>query len=353
MPNLIERLLGKRNLQLPSWRQKSWDAQHMEDSLEEMLTYAEDNARAALDWYWGRKRWKAITSQICRLGAILFTAAAAMIPIIGSTGWFAPKGVDQTLWTLKLNQAGYLALGFAALALALDRFMSGSTSWMRYVSTATSIQTALEQFRFDWDKLKVPLAGKTPTPQEAIPLINRIEEFNATVRGLVEGETKAWVADFQQNLTELEKSTAAAVETARANVQAAQKTADDERKAKQQKSEEEQNVREKRAEEERKAVQQKAEEERKAALPGGIDLTVENAGDTDEGYDVLIDSKSKKTGVVSTTCAVVDIAPGIHEVVVQAKIEGIQASASGAVTVASGSLTKVQFNLAKRKAAGR
>ena len=76
---------------------------------------------------------------------------------------------------------------------------------MHYVSTATSIQTALGQFRFDWDKLRVSLGGKIPAPQEVIPLIKRIEEFNTTVRGLVEGETKAWVADFQQNLSELEK----------------------------------------------------------------------------------------------------------------------------------------------------
>jgi len=327
----IQRLLGKRNIQLRQWQQNSWDAEHMEASLKEMFTYAEDSAKAAMDWYWDKKRWKAISSRICRLGAILFTAAAAMIPIFGSTGWFAPKGVDQTLWTLKLNQAGYLSLGFAALALALDRFMSGSTSWMRYVSTATCIQTALEQFRLDWDKLKVPLAGETPTSEEVIRLINRIEELNATVRGLVEGETKAWVADFQQNLADLEKSTAAALETERSNLQAAQKAADVERKA----------------------GQQKVEEERKAVLPGGIDLTVENAEETDEGYEVLVDSKGKKAGILSATCAVVDIAPGIHEVVVQAKIGGILASASGPVTVAPNAFSKVQLKLAKRKAASK
>jgi hypothetical protein len=318
LPKFIERLLGKTNIQLPQWQQKSWDAEHVESSLQEMLTYAETAAKAAADWYWDKKRWKAVSSRICRLGAIVFTAAAAMIPIFGSTGWFASQGVDQTLWTLKLNQVGYLALGLAALALALDRFMSGSTSWMRYVSTATSIQTALEQFRFDWDKLKLPLAGKPLTSENVIPLINRIEEFNATIRGLVESETKAWVAEFQQSLADLQKSTAAAVETARSNVQTAQKAADD---------------------------------QRKAALPGGIDLTVENAAETDNGFEVFVDSKLVKNGILSTACAVVDITPGLRDLFVQAKIGGSPAEARAAVTVAPNAFSKVQLKLVKGKAA--
>ena len=48
-------------------------------------------------------------------------------------------------------------------------------------------------------------------------------------------------------------------------------------------------------------------------MPGGIDLTVENAAETDEGYDVLVDSKAKKTAIPNRTCVVVDIAPGLHE----------------------------------------
>jgi len=331
LSQIIERVRGKRNIELSKWQQKSWDAEHMEASLKEMLAYAESNARVAMDWYWDKKGLKANLSRIGRLGAILFTAASAMIPIFGSTGWWKPTNVDAASWTLKVNQAGYLSLGFAALALALDRYMSGSASWMRYVSTATSIHTALEQLRFDWEKLRVPLAGKAPSPQEAIPFINRIDEFNATVRGLVEAETKAWVADFQQNLAELEKSTAAALQTARSNAQAAQKAANDDQKA----------------------AQQRAEEERKAALPGGIELTVENAAETDQGYDVLVDSNAKKTSEPNSICAVLDVSPGLHEVIIQAKIGGIPASASAGVIVTSNAISKVHLRLAKIKTAGQ
>jgi hypothetical protein len=118
--SILARLLGKNNLQSPSseWKLKSWDPSQVEASLVEMLTYAQKNAQSAVDWYWDKKRWKAITSRACRLAAILGAAAAALIPI--ASGWFGSDGTAHTLWTLKMNQAGYLCLGLAGLSLALD-----------------------------------------------------------------------------------------------------------------------------------------------------------------------------------------------------------------------------------------
>ena len=125
-------------------------------------------------------------------------------------------------------------------------------------------------------------------------------EFSITVRALVENETKAWVAEFQANLAELQKSTAAAIETARAQVQAAQ---------------------------------QKADTEQQAAQPGGIDLAVANAADTDQGYEVAVDGQTSKSGVTGNTCGILGISPGLHDLSVRAKIGGLSAHASQLVTV--------------------
>jgi hypothetical protein len=325
--SIIDRVMGRKNIQYLKWEPKSWDANNVDGSLKQMLTNAEQNAQAAITWYWDKKRWKAISSRTFRLAAILLTAAAAMIPIIGSAGWFGPN--DQGT-VLKINQAGYAALGVAALALALDRFLSASTSWMRYVTTATTIQTAVEKFQLDWDKLTAPLAGKTPSGQDLAALINQIAEFSATVRALVENETNAWVAEFQANLAELQKSTAAAVDTARAQVQASQQKADADQQA----------------------AQQKLEAAEQAARPGGIDLTVSNAADTDEGYEVLVDGQSKKAGVLSNSCGILGVSPGLHELEVQAKIGGSAAHVSQMVTITAGAAAKVQLTLAKQKAKG-
>jgi regulator of protease activity HflC (stomatin/prohibitin superfamily) len=212
---------------------------------------------------------------------------------------------------------------------------------MRYVTTATALQTAVEKFQLDWDKLTAPLEGKTPAGQDLVALINRITEFSGTVRALVENETNAWVAEFQANLAELQKSTAAAVESARAQVQAAQQKADADQQAAAQK-----------ADTERQSARQKAEAADQAARPGGIDLTVENAGETDEGYEVLVDGQSKKTDVLSTSCGVLGISPGLHELEVQAKIGGVAAHVSQVITITAGAATKVQLTLAKQKAKG-
>ena len=318
LKSFLERLPGKRNIALPKWKPKLWDTAHVDTSLTEMFTYAEENAKAAIDWYYDKKGGKAFASRICRLGTILLTAAAALIPILGSTGWFCPSGAEQAVWTLKLNQAGYLALGLAALFLALDKFLAGSTSWMRYISTAAAIQTAQMQFHCDWDKLMASLGGRTPAGAELTALINRITEFSVTVRAQVENETKAWVAEFQANLAELQTRTAAAVDAARAQVQTAQQEAD-------------------------KAQQ--------AARPGGIDLTVENAAEADAGYEVLVDGRSEKTGVAGVTCGILGISPGPHDLEVRAKIGGAPAHASQLVTVPAGAGVKAQLKLAKPKAA--
>jgi len=107
---------------------------------------------------------------------------------------------------------------------------------MRYVSTATSIQTALEQFRFDWDKLRVSLGGKTPAPgSDSIDQPDRGIQLPPREDWSKERPRLGWLTSNKICLSL--KSTAAALETERSNVQAAQKAADDERKAAQQKAE--------------------------------------------------------------------------------------------------------------------
>jgi hypothetical protein len=108
----------------------------------------------------------------------------------------------------------------------------------------------------------------------------------------VENETKAWVAEFQANLAELQTRTAAAVEAARTQMQAP------------------------------KRGQHEADQAQQAARPGGIDLTLENAADADEEYEVLVGGESKKSGVLSTTWGIVGISPGLRELELRARIGG-------------------------------
>ncbi len=189
---------------------------------------------------------------------------------------------------------------------------------MRFIATAAAIETARESFRFDWARLMAGLGGRTPTEAELQTLIARITGFSATVRALVESETKAWITEFQTNLAELERRTEAAVQAAREQAEQAQK---------------------------------QAVSLQKEAAPGAIDLTVANAAETDDGYTVTVGGEVKKQSVATSTCGIVGIAPGLYEVAVSATIAGTAASASQVVTVKPAEAARVSLTLAKAKGA--
>jgi hypothetical protein len=123
--------------------------------------------------------------------------------------------------------------------------------------------------------------------------------------------------EFQTNLSQLEKEAKAAMDSARAAVETAQK---------------------------------EAKTSADSTRPGAVDLTIENVFDTDHGYSVCIDGESRKSFVTSRTCAIMNVAPGLHELAVTATLSGAPAHDSQSVSVAAGTAVKVSVTLAKAKA---
>ena len=319
---LLNRLLRRYNIEPPRWSPPIWRPDAIEASLDELREYAEQHAQASISWYYAKKPWKALGSQFFRLVTVVFTAIGGAIPVVVAAGFFS-AGQSQAARAqtdLRLTQIGYLFLLGAGLTLALDKFFGSSTGWMRYITTAMALETAREQFRFDWAKLTSPLAGKVPSGATLDALLQRISDFHATVRALVEKETQAWVTEFQSNLSQLEKDTRSAIDAARAQVETMKK--------------------------ESAALQD-------SAKPGAIDLHVANAPEADHGYDVAIDKATVLTAVSAPTTAITGLDPGIHEVTVSASIEGIHAQASGVIKVPPGDIATVTLTLVKaKKAAG-
>jgi hypothetical protein len=66
-----------------------------------------------------------------------------------------------------------------------------------------------------------------------------------------------------------------------------------------------------------------------------------------------VDTQSQKAGITSSTCGVLGIPPGLHDLSVRAKIGGVPAYASQLVTISAGAATKAQLKLARQKAAGQ
>jgi hypothetical protein len=316
--DIKKRFSRSYNIGGPQWKPPSWEKENVQKSLDSMRQYAEEDVEAAIHWYYAKKPWKAWASQLLKLLTLVAMGLGGLLPIISATGVFSsglPEAQRQVR-NLQVNQIGYLCFGLAAAFLAFDKYFGYSTGWMRYITTAMSLETALRNFRLDWARSTSGLAGAMPTGAVLEGLLQKIQDFCVMARTLVEKETQAWVMEFQTNLSQLEKEAKAAMDTARTQVEAAQKE-----------------------------VKAAADSTR----PGAVDLNVENVLETDQGYDVSVDGETRKSAVTSQSCAVMNVTPGMHELAVTAAMAGSPAHASQIVTVPAGAAVKVNIALTKVK----
>jgi hypothetical protein len=318
--DIKKRFSRSYNISPPGWKAPSWQPDQVPACLDSLREYVEADVEAAIHWYYAKKPWKAWASQLLKFLTLVTTGLGGLLPIVSATGFFSRGITDpqqQLFRNLQVNQIGYLCFGLAAAFLAFDKYFGYSTGWMRYITTAMSLETALRNFRLDWARTTSGLAGTTPSGVVLEALLQKIQEFCVAARMLVEKETQAWVMEFQTNLSQLEKEAKAAMDSARAAVQTAQK-------------------------ESKTAAD--------STRPGSIDLAVENVLDTDHGYTVAVDGEIRKSGVTSKTCVIMNVAPGLHELAVTATISSSPAHDSQSVNVTAGSSVKVATTLAKAKA---
>ena len=190
----------------------SWKDSDVENSLSVLYQYTEDAAQKQLQWYWDKKRAKARMSMLLRFVAIVLFAVGGLVPIVKAT---LPVAVAAR-FPFDFGQAGYLLIGIAAGCLGLDRFFGYSTGWIRYITTAMAIEKALDEFRLDWARNMARMRGAPPTADQLEAMIRTCAAFSLVIKSQVEQETKAWVAEFQSNLSQLEKDLAAKADEAKA-----------------------------------------------------------------------------------------------------------------------------------------
>jgi hypothetical protein len=179
----------------------SWKDSDVENSLAELRRYVENEAQEQIAWYYAKKSRKAQVSTALRFAAILLFVMGGLVPIIKAT--LLPEVIRKL--PFDFGQAGYLLIGVAAGCVGLDRFFGYSTGWIRYITTAMALEKSLDEFRMEWARNIVKLRGGSPNEQQLDQLIQTCEVFSLAIKGQVEEETKAWVTEFQSNLTQLEK----------------------------------------------------------------------------------------------------------------------------------------------------
>ena len=194
-----------------------WKDSDVENSLVELRRYVESEAQRQIDWYYAKKTRKARVSIVLRFSAILLFVLGGLVPIIKAT---LPADVIAKL-PLDFGQAGYLLIGVAAGCVGLDRFFGYSTGWIRYITTGMSIEKSLEEYRMEWARNIAKLRGAPPNEDQLDQLIQICQSFSLAIKSQVEQETKAWVAEFQSNLTQLEKDLQAKADEVKSKSKAA------------------------------------------------------------------------------------------------------------------------------------
>ena len=197
--------------------QLCWKDADVDSSLSALHQYVEDQARKQIQWYWAKKRTKAGMSMFLRFVAIILFVLGGLVPIVKAT---LPAAVVAR-FPFDFGQSGYLLIGIAAGCVGLDRFFGYSTGWIRYVTTAMAIEKSLEEFRFEWSRNMAKMRGASPTAEQLDALIQTCTAFSLAIRNQVEQETKAWVVEFQSNLSQLEKELQAKADEAKAKTRPA------------------------------------------------------------------------------------------------------------------------------------
>ncbi len=281
-----------------------WDPSDLNGSLQNLFAYVVDATKKCVDWYWEAKKSKALLSRAIQLSAVLFTAAAGLVPLLGEI--LGNQDVSFGLWASVL-------VGAAAAVLGLDKAFGFSTGWTRYVLAATNIRKALEEFRMDWLALMAK-AASPPKPEEVAALLKLAKDFRASVEGFVLQETQDWVTEFQSNIAQLEKD----VNTQLASMKAeAEKT---------------------------------AQGKEAAAQPGSVQLTIGNADKADD-HTVMIKLEgaggvvAEESVVGAVTWARANVTPGQYRVMASTTIGGKPSSASTIIVVKPGEKTDGNVSL--------
>jgi hypothetical protein len=181
------------DLDLAAFPPLTWSRNEIRRSLDELYAWSERLATDAINWYLTEKRRKARRSRGLRALALLLATAGGAVPVVAlATGRPAAGN-----W-------GFLLLALAAGCWAFDRFFGYSSSWLRYMATATSLRTQLVEYQTAWAKEMVAMAAREPDRTDAVRLIDFVRTFAWNVNDTIRVETEAWLVEFHTRLTELE-----------------------------------------------------------------------------------------------------------------------------------------------------
>ena len=167
-----------------------WDTEP-DESLKKVYDYVIGASDSTIEWYQRRRRPKRQLGFFIRLGALLLTVAAGLVPL----------SPIPPVWSTVM-------LAVAGLLISIDALAGHTSGWIRYMLAQQKVERVKDTFLLEWNALKV---AKT----DVSAMLDRAKVFLLAVGKIVDDETQEWAADFQNALKEMEKARKAAIEIER------------------------------------------------------------------------------------------------------------------------------------------
>ena len=197
--------MPKNDLQPSDFPEVSWTSGSYTKALTDICNYASEQAQNAIQWYYSSRQARRHFCRICRLGAILLTAFAGMLPLAneiiaarqtapqsdvaptaqikdstasgersntGSTDAIRNPGGEPGRESVSNRHTLHplwsaIAIAIAGTLILIDRFYGFTTGWIRYLLTAQRLTQILEAFRLDVQRQKINWGNPEPSAQQA------------------------------------------------------------------------------------------------------------------------------------------------------------------------------------------
>lgn len=174
-----------------------WNPNDIGGSLNDLFNrFVFDPLTESISWYFEKRKSKRRLGLWIRLLAIVPAGVGTAIPIMSDLVQVDGTALIPASWAA-------IALLIAAGMIWTDRFLGGTSGWIRYVTTGLDLSELRDDAVLQWTKTQLTWAHPLSEDQlsEAMSLI---QDLNGRAHGLVSSETEKWIAEFRSSLQQIE-----------------------------------------------------------------------------------------------------------------------------------------------------
>jgi hypothetical protein len=188
-----------RDIRPREFPQLNWSKERTAESLGLLRNYVVEDAQQAIYWYSSKRGFKKRMAQWLRGLAIALTGIGGLMPLVSKL--FEVDGRPRFDPII-----GAIFLGLAAILILLDKFFGFTSGWVRFMKAEQHIGRLLKGFLFEYDQLRLAWPETGPTSEQTLRCLTFCHTLVLDVDGVVQRETDAWVAEFQQVLKQIESA---------------------------------------------------------------------------------------------------------------------------------------------------